>query len=301
LKAWLKMHGWAVLRQTFHEWVEDDGFTLAAAMAYYAAFSFFPLLLVLLAVMGFVLRFSPAAQNEQQILIEWIGQSSSDALAGQIDAILSLVKNRATVSGPLGLVTLLIGAIALFTQMDAAFDRIWKVASPHPTSYLWFARRVLVDRFKAFVMLLCLGLLVLVSFVVGMFLSALSSYAQRFPGSEVSSHFLHGLGILVFNTFLFTLVYKVLPKTKVCWREAFAGGVLVAAIWELGRQVLALLVIGTHYSAYGVIGTFVAMMVWVYYASSILFLGAEMVKVVGRRRRPDGIGCAAAARNAASS
>jgi membrane protein len=88
---------------------------------------------------------------------------------------------------------------------------------------------------------------------------------------------------LVLNAVLFGTLYKVLPRAPVRWREALAGGVLVAVIWRLGLLVLTPFLIGEKYSAYGVVGSFIAIMIWMYYASAVVFLGAEFVQVLCRR------------------
>ena len=285
MRLWLRDQIWPVLSRSMTSFQQDDGLTLAAATAFYAALSFFPLLLVLLASFGVVLQVSEFAQNEQRALIDWITQTASKGLAEQIGDILSTVKVQATVSGPLGLLTLLLVAIGTFAQIDSAFDRIWSVPSTHSPTVLQFLRRVLVDRLKAFLLLLAFGTLILASFVLGIVLSTLARYGQVFPWAPLGWQAVRSASFVALNALLFALLYRILPRASVGWRDALAGGVLVAIVWDLGRQLLSLLVIGGKYSAYGVVGAFIAMMVWVYYASLILYDGAEIVKVLGQRRR----------------
>jgi membrane protein len=271
---------WRVLSETIDHWQNDDGLTLAAAVAYYAAFSFLPLVLVLLSGVGFVLRTSEAAQSEQKAVLDLITQSTSPDFSRQIEGIIESVKNQAPVGGPLGIITLLLGAMALFAQIDAAFDRIWKVGQTQQrTTFFAWIHRVLFDRLKAFLMLLSLGVLVMASFVMGMVLATLAGYVEGSPFAQFGWRVVRAVSIVSFNAILFTTIFKTLPRAPVRWREAAPGGILTAIVWELGRQVLAAMVIGGRYSAYGVVGTFIAMMVWVYYAAAILFLGAEFVKV----------------------
>jgi membrane protein len=78
----------------------------------------------------------------------------------------------------------------------------------------------------------------------------------------------------------------VLPRAPIRWREALAGGALVSIIWKIGLLLLTPFLIGEKYSAYGVVGSFIAIMIWMYYASAVVFLGAEFVKVLSRRRQP---------------
>ena len=90
----------------------------------------------------------------------------------------------------------------------------------------------------------------------------------------------YGVSVTV-NVLVFTLLYRWLPKVDVRWNEAFRGAVLVAVGWEVGRVVLANVLIGTRYSnAYGAVGSFLAVMLWLYYVSLLLFLGAEYIQVV---------------------
>ena len=91
--------------------------------------------------------------------------------------------------------------------------------------------------------------------------------------------------IIAANALLFGMVYKWLPKKEVGWNEALRGGLLAAVIWELGRVILGAFLIGMQYtSAYGVIGSFIAILLWCYYGMSIVFFGAEYVQVLQRRK-----------------
>jgi membrane protein len=284
--AWLRKLGWPVLVRSVQAFFEDDGSTLAAATAYFAAFSFFPVLLVLLSGLGLVLQVSELAQNKQQLIIDQIAQSTNKVLADQIDTILSTVETQAPIGGPLGLFTLLLAAIACFAQIDGAFDRIFHTSTARHGGLLSMLHRVLVDRIKSFLMLLSLGLLIAASFVVGMVLTTLSQVIEDFPFAQLGWQIVRGLSTLTLNATVFMILYKVLPRVPVRWRDAALGGLLTAVIWEIGRVALSWFVIGSKYSAYGVVGSFIAMMVWVYYASTVLFLGAEFVKVLGEGHKP---------------
>jgi membrane protein len=90
---------------------------------------------------------------------------------------------------------------------------------------------------------------------------------------------------IVVNAMLFMLIYRILPKRSVNWMDAFRGGLLAAIIWEVGRGLLGAVFIGMRYtSAYGAIGSFIALLLWCYYGISILFYGAEYVQILETRR-----------------
>jgi len=267
-----------------NKWLEDDGPTWAASLGYYAAFSFFPLVLMLISGVGFVLKFSHQPQLEQNRLIEVIGQQTSPELAQQVGKLLAGVQSNAPISGPVGLLTLLLAAIGIFTQLEAAFGRIWGVdADPNRKTGLWATvRNVLFVRLRAFLMLLATGALVLVAFVASIVVSAIAHRAHQLPFGRSLIHLMSiGVGAAL-NTLCFTLLYRLLPKRPVLWRHAIAGALVAGIAWEIGRQLLSLFLIGGSYSAYGIVGSLIVLMLWCNYGSMVLLFGAEYVEISGR-------------------
>jgi membrane protein len=284
---WFKSHVWPVVARTWHGWQRDDGFLLSAAMAYSAAFSLFPLVLVLIAILGVVLRIWPqAAQSAPQMLLKALSEKGGIAgdagpwLAEQLQALLAGVEARAGLGGPIGAATLLIAAIGMFIQFDYIFDRIWNIR-PGSKSWLVYLRDVLWDRVSAFLMLLAVGVLLLAVFLANMVLAGIRPYVVDLPGGASAWDLAQVALTLVTNALLFGIVYKVLPKTRVRWPHALAGGLFVSVVWVIGQRLLVSFVIGANYSAYGVVGSFIAIMLWLYYVSAIVFLGAELVQALG--------------------
>ena len=209
-------------------------------------------------------------------------------LAQQLGGLLTGVQSRAFFGGPLGVVTLIVGAIAVFVQLEAMFDRIWGTTTFASKGWLGPLWAVLYGRLSAFIMLLCAGGLLVAIFVADLILAGIRPYVVQWRAGPTAWHW-GQIGLTIFcNSLLFSLIYKALPKVPVHWREALSGGLLVAVIWAAGQQVLTLLVIGKVYSAYGVVGSFVAIMIWFYYISATIFLGAEFVRAVSQRDRPKG-------------
>ena len=283
----------ADLQQTWREWGEDDGSLLAAAVAYYAALSLFPLLLVLISGLGLFLQFTQHGQNAEQRVLDAIAEQGSPLLRDQVAAAMSQLKGSAPANGPVGLLTLLLGAISIFAQFERAFDRVWNVEDPERRGVLAALRSALYERARAFLMLLCVGLLILVIFLAGLAFDGVQKRLQPWlpEGTNVlwsAAQFVVSAGL---NALAFAVLYRFLPKRPVQWRDALKGGALVAVTWEIGRQVLATYLVGSKYSnAYGVIGSFLAIMLWVYYASTIVLIGCEYVQVVGRRNGAAGVG-----------
>jgi membrane protein len=265
-------------------WQKDEAAVMAAATSYYMALSFFPLFLILVSGLGFILEFSGWGIDVQQRLMKVLADNVSPSLADQVKAALSSVKTNAMFNGPVGLITLLIAAMAVFAYVEGAFDRIWDITSNESIGIFKSIKNILWQRFRAFLFLIGIGGLVIAAFFFNMTLSIMENYASEyFVISSTFWRMLQFISAVALNWLLFTLIYKFLPKAPVKWTCAAGGGLLASIIWEIGRRILAVFVIGSHYSVYGIIGAFIAIMLWVYYAAATVFFGAEFVHAIGKK------------------
>jgi membrane protein len=280
-------HLYSVLEKTITRWSRNDGNLLAASMAYYAAFSFYPLLLVLMSVLGYALEFSASAQNARQQLLDFLARSMSPALADEVGRLFNgdqgLVFNGTGWRALIAPLILLIGAIGIFSQLETAFDRLWHAVTPHERGVRAAITNALWNRLKAFLTLIGLGLVVIVAFVAQLVLSAVQGWAEEehlswaiilWPRIQIALS-------LLLNACALALVFKMIPRAAVRWLDALIGGLAVAVSWQIGAQIVSRYIVGGHYTAYGVVGSFIAMMLWVYCASILLFLGAQLVQVLG--------------------
>jgi membrane protein len=263
-----------------------EGVLSAAGIAYYLALSFFPLLMVLVAGLGAVLAWTQTGQEAQREVMAAIGQQASPELAKQVDRMLDAVKDRAPASGPIGFVALVASAILIFAQLDTAFDRIWRLpVNPHATWRSWVARLVF-QRLKALGMLVGVGGFV----VLVMFTSTAWTAIERAlePRFALAPWFQWATSLwlnLLLNWCAFSLIYRVVPRASVPWWDAIRGGLLAALLWEAGRIALSAYLLHLNYpSAYGIIGSFLAVMLWAYYVSLVILFGAEYVRVLGEER-----------------
>ena len=289
---------WPTFWRTICEWSEDDGNRMAAALAYYGVLSFFPMLLVIIAIFGWVTQFSPDFQLRQDALIEEIRRATqNDDLANLIKGILNEVKSQAILGGPLGAIGVLLASIGIFSQLEDSLYRIWKVKNaPKSGGIGWMAWHVLLHRLKAFAMLLALGVLLMATFFGGLALTTIEKFAGDWSWASAILTWLHqqvgidvwrwmhlGVGVLL-NAIFFTLIYKLLSKGPVRPAVAVIGGLCTSLAWEFGRWLLAWFLVGKKYNAYEVVGALLAIMIWFYYASTILLFGAELIQVISRMR-----------------
>ena len=274
------------LRDAGIRWSEDDAGSLAASVAYYLALSLFPMMLLLTSGCGLFLQFSRSGKKAEQQILSIVETYASPVIKQQIEQVLTQLQNHSLVSGPFGLLAATAAAIGIFAQIDRGFDRIFRIPVQKDATVRRTIYRVVKSRFLAFLMLVGLGGMILVLFTASMVIAQIRSLTNS---TLPSMHHVFGIFELCFaviaNGMLFSLVYRWLPKLEVCWMDAIRGGLLAACIWELGRGILGVFLIGMRYtSAYGAIGSFIAILLWCYYGISILFFGAEYVQVLQLRR-----------------
>lgn len=278
--SWITRRGWPVLRSTWNGWQKDDGALLSAATAYYAAFSLFPMCLVLIAGLGVVGRYSLFVQSAQHDLLDRVTKNVSPWLAGQLETILSGVQAKAMLGGPLGLLALILAAIGIFMQLENVFARIWGSHEPCVKSWGAAIRAALWDRALAFLTLLTIGVLLTAVFFADVILVGLRPLIAELPAGRLAWRVAQTLVTIGCDTLLLATLYHVLPQARVRWKAALGGGLLAAVVWSIGQYILLSLVVGEQYSAYGIVGAMMGVMFWFYYASAVVFLGAEFTRAL---------------------
>lgn len=274
------------LRDAAIRWSDDDAGSLAASVAYYLALSLFPLMLLLTSGIGLFFEFSNFGRDAESQILEAVEQQTTPMVRDQIEEVLNQLRNQSIISGPTGIIAAILAAIGVFAQIDRGFDRIFRIPLKRSLNMRGTVLKILRHRFLAFLMLICLGGTILVLFASSMVISQIQSLTgETYPSLSHVFGLVETIATISINGILFGLVYRFLPKKQVHWTDAIRGGLLVAVIWELGRTLLGVFFIGMRYtSAYGVIGSFIAILLWCYYGISILFYGAEYVQVLEMRR-----------------
>ncbi len=264
------------------DWSRIDGATLSAALAYYGALSLFPFCLLVIAGVGLWSHISPGFTDQQNKLVLTVAGEMSPWLGQQLAVLLAGIRANAAIAGPLGIVSLVLTAVTVFVQVDASFDRIWSVPGS-PSKGLWGGvRTALRDRLGAFLLLLGLLALLAVVTLVNIILASLQTLLAHWS-SATAWQTIQVIVTLGLNAVLFTALYKVLPKSPVHWWSSGAGGLFAAAVWLIGQRLLETFVISDKYTAYGVLGSFLAVMLWMYYASAVVLFGATFVRNLDRQ------------------
>lgn len=285
MKAWITQTAIPLLKRTFKAWTVDDCSRMAASLAYYAVFSIFPLFLVLLSVLGLWLRIR--GQNNPEIEQELIGKilaafnatgSNSDSTKKILTEVLGNVKQQAGSSAPIALVTTLFAASGIFIQLDKSFDLIWDV-QPAQGSIFQTIKSTLFDRIKAFSLVLAIGALLISSLIASSILAGLGNYARDLPAGAFGWQIFTYVIAFAINVLVFGLLFYAMPKPKMRVRDVLPAAILTAVLWEIGKIVLSRFLGGNSYTANATIAAFIALLAWIYYASQIIFFGAEFARV----------------------
>jgi membrane protein len=243
--------------------------------------------MILISGMGLFLAHSDMGRDAERQVLAAIADYASPAVRESVRAVLEQVQDRAVLGGPIGTVALLFTAAALFMHFERAFDRIWRVPEPEKVGLLRALRNLLFVRLRAFLMLLAIGMLLLITFAIGLVSTALKFLtAELVPWTPWAWWIADTGASVLLNTGVFTLLYKLMPKVTIRWFEALRGAILAAVLWECARLILGSFVVGEKYSAYGVVGSFIALMLWIYVGASIVFLGAVYVRQICERCDP---------------
>jgi membrane protein len=281
-----------ILKLTYQDWKADNASQLAAALAYYTIFSLAPMLVLVIAITGLIWE---AEAVRTQIL------SQVQGLLGPEGAgfVANLISNRGSpaegiVALILGIITLLFGALGVFNELHNSLNLIWNIKMEKPEGFLRSIKRLLIDRFLSFAMILAIGFLLLVSLVVTAALSAAQeTIGDAFPLSELLWQVVNlaiSIGVI---TILFALMFKFLPDAEITWHDAWIGAFVTSLLFSIGKAAIGIYLGNSAVaSAFGAAGSLVLLLLWIFYSAQILFFGAEFTQVFanqyGSKIAPEG-------------
>jgi membrane protein len=275
-----KLGGWvSLLRATGREFQNDDGSTMAAAIAYYTLFSFFPLVLLMITVSSFFFS-SDTAQKEVIAWAERYIPASGDLIRANIGQVL---RARGTVS-LLAILSLLWSGSGIFSALARAVNRAWDVTELRP-----FWRQKLL----AFGMMVGAGGLLLVSIVSTTFFNVIRRLRLPFTGWQLFGKWLMFPNLLstllpvTLTILIFLLLYKILPNTTVRWSDVWLGALLTGLGWELAKYLFTwyLTDFASYNLVYGSVALIIVFLAWSYYTGVILILGAEFTAEYAKAQR----------------
>ena len=265
-----------LVKKSVMAWIDDYAPSMGAAISYYTVFSIAPLMIIVIAVAGFV-------WGREAVQGEIVGQLSGLLGKEGAQGVQALIESasqptKGLVATAISIVVLVIGATTVFAELQSSLDRIWQVPKAPQASGIW---AILRSRLLSLGFILGLGFLLLVSLVTGAAIAAFGTWANGLmPGWETLLYIINIVFSVGIATVLFAMIFKVMPQAKVGWRDVWIGAGVTAVLFEAGKWLISLYIGKTSVtSSFAAAGSLVVLLVWVYYSAQIFLLGAEFTWV----------------------
>jgi membrane protein len=267
---------YGLIKEAGSEFIDDEAIKLSASLAYYTIFSIGPFLLVIITLLGLFYKKADVTAKIFTQLGNLVGRSGAEQLRSIMDNIGK--SNGTTTFGIIGIIVLIFGATGIFTEIQGSINYIWSIRAKPKRGWLKF----LTDRLLSFSLIIGMGFLMVVSLILNVFIDALTSRLKQYLGivNIVIVESLNVALLYAISTFLFSIIYKVLPDAKISWKDALAGAGATGLFFIIGRFLIGYyLGSSSGINAYGAAASIIILLSWVYYSSIILYFGAEFTKV----------------------
>lgn len=279
----------SLLRQTLSEFINDDCMRMAASLAYYTIFSLPPLLVIVITVVGLAIDPQQAEVWLQDQVQTVIGSDTATQIQAMIQSTSERVGGGFSWSLVLSLIGVLVGATAAFGELQYALNTVWGIrADPEQGAIGGY----LTKRILSLGMILVIAFLMLVALILSSVISALQgqvgSLLETLGMGVVSGEFVWIIDLvlsLVIITQLFAAIFKVLPDAEIRWRDVEFGAFVTALLFVVGKFLISLYIGQSDFGEiYGAAATLAILLIWVYYSSLLLLMGAEFTQIWTRRR-----------------
>ncbi len=267
---------WMLVKMAGQSWVADAAPSMGAALAYYTVFSLAPLLLIVISIAGLVFGAEAARGEIFGQLHNLMGAEAAKAIEGLLVSVNKPAQSvLATITG---VVVLLVGATSVFGELQDALDRIWRAPAKATSSGVWSLVR---SRLLSFGMIFGIAFLLMVSLVISAAMAALGKWwGGMLGGWEVLAEVANAVAAFGLTTVIFAFIYKFMPRVKVDWRDVWLGATVTALLFTVGKTLIGLYIGRSGAtSAFGAAGSFIVVLIWVYYSSQVFLMGAEFTWV----------------------
>jgi len=263
---------WIIIRKAVTRWINHNATTHGAALAFFAILSIAPLAIISIRIIGAVYGENAAKGQIVDQIEAFTGRDAAMTIQSVIE---STNRSRAGSTATLvGVGMLFFGASAVFSQVQESLNMIWGMKEQRGMGILDFLQR----RAISVAMTIGVGCLLLASLVVSTWLAAAERLVEGvLPSDSGAEQWLNFAVSFAVLTILFALIFKWLPDTKIAWKDVWAGSVITALLFLAGKYFIGVyLGRSAIASAYGAAGSFIAVIIWVYYSSLIFYFGAEL-------------------------
>jgi membrane protein len=269
---------WTVAKEAATSWSSHKDARQGAALAYYSVFSLGPIIVIAIAIAGLFFGRDAVTSQVTSSLKDMLGDTGAKAIEAMLVGATRPAEGAlATI---LGIGALLFAATGVVVQLKDALNVVWEVKESEESGVWHFAGNYVLS----FAAVLALGFLLLVSLLVTAALAAASKFVAPYL-PEGLLHVVSTLVSFVVVTVLFAMIFKWLPDVSVGWRDVWLGAVLTALFFEVGKAAIGFY-IGKQglESTYGAAASIVVVLIWVYYTSQLILMGAEITHAYAKHQ-----------------
>ena len=261
-----------LLKAAAVHWVDDYAQSMGAALAFYTMFSIAPFVLIVTAVAGFFFGEGAAKSEIFNQMQSMLGTQGALAVQGLLESAIKPTGN--VLAAAVGSAFLFIGATSVFAELQDALDRIWRAPLRVNTFGLW---RLVRARLLSFGMILGIGFLLMVSLTFSAGVAALSKWWDAlFYGWATVAFIINLAAGLILSTAVFAMIYKLMPRVQIDWRDVWIGAGVTALLFITGKFIIGLYLGRSGISSrFGSAGSLVVVLLWVYYSAQVFLFGAE--------------------------
>jgi membrane protein len=274
---------WTVLKETISDFSDNKAMRMSAALAYYTVFSIAPMLIVIISLCD-IFYGNQAKGSIYNHIQAFVGKDA----AIQIEEIIrnATTSHDITWASVIGIGSLIFAATGVFAEMQDSINQIWRLKAKPKKGWV----KLIVNRLLSFSMVVSLGFILLVSLVVNSVLDVIGQHLLNFL-PHIEYYIAYGINLFITFatiTFLFGIIFKVLPDARIQWRDVFMGSITTALLFMIGKFAIGLYLGRSHIgNSYGAAGSIIIILLWVYYSATILYFGATFTRVYSRHKGRD--------------
>ncbi|MFC2026100.1 YihY/virulence factor BrkB family protein [Chloroflexota bacterium] len=260
------------LQELYHIWISERPGVLAAALAYYAIFSFVPITYLAFAIAGIFIDELAAADRLFSRLSNVLGEDMVIYLQEGVSSLAENTAGGSTLTSLISFGVLFFAASLMFFQLQYALNTVWNVPPPKRAETLSYMK----NRLLAFIMVIGLGILLVVATLVNLVATTLSSFLPM--GSSLPVITL--LSFLALATISFALIFKIMPEAEVAWRDVWVGALVTAVLLMIGGLLIGFyLTSNKASSAFEAAGAIALFLIAFYFFAQIFLFGALFTRV----------------------
>ena len=263
-------------QEVFAEYISDNVIKYSASLAYYTTLSLAPMLIIIIYISGLLFGKEAMRGEVYSQLKDFVGSDAAIEIQSTIQNI--HFSKETPVTTAISFIVLLIGATGIFAEIQDSLNKIWGLKLINKSKW-W---KIILDRLVSFSLIISMGFVMVVSLLLSAItLSVSNKISENMGGIGQTMVAVMDIGLsMILTTIIFATIFKVLPDARIKWRDVFIGSLITSVLFMIGKILIGYYVANSNLATtFGAAGSVIIIMLWVYYSSATLFLGAVFTKI----------------------